>query len=129
MLAIKAIVLISTIIFANSTLTATITSSMDTFTTFSTNCLGTNWGGANINCFNNKLAGYQCCATTTTISVFGFNDVSTSCSVRDLSSTASNTGSGGIAGLASASVTQACSGVNMKVVFAMLAICLMMLFN
>ena len=122
MQAIKAVVLMSLIMFSFQT------QAVLDLATYSAKCVGTTWNSNNQNCFNNKLAGYQCCATTTSITVLGATSATTLCTVRDLSATAT-TGSAGVGGLASASITQVCTSSSIAMIFTLLAVCLMMLLN
>lgn len=124
MIAIKAVVLISMIMFSFQTTTQ---AAVD-FATYTSKCVGTTWNNSNMNCWNNKLAGYQCCATTTSVTILGATSSATLCTVKDMSATAT-TGSAGIGGLASATVTQACSSSSIAMIFTLLAVCFMMLFN
>ena len=125
MQAVKAIVLFSMIIFSSATTTQAV---LD-YATYTSNCVGTSWNSNNMNCFNNKLAGYQCCATTTSITILGATSSTTLCTVKDLSSTSTTTGSGGIGGLASASVTQVCAGSSVSMIFGAIAMFFMMIFS
>jgi len=88
------------------------------YASFAAGCVATGWGSSNQNCFNVKLAGYQCCAGTLQLAGLAV----TTCYPQG--GTSSSSSSSGVAGVAS--VSYVCSSGFLQI--SMILAFIMMLF-